>query len=461
MTEGQSVVYNLYDKHCPHAVRVGMEANMKFFKAVAITVLICMCLAGCGGQVEQQTPPPADTSAPDAEQARTVISLVENGKSNFSIVRSENVTGAEQHLFVSFHKELVERTGVSFKYIEALDRLGYSEDAPEMLLGLTNREDSQLLVHDLMLAGGERFGIRAAGCKISVAGTNSYQTYLGLCYFLDNFVSEGEGGGRVDIEDGFEYISPDGTGAGFDFDSIVAEERGFVFAPLERAIEVPSVGTYTNMQGICDDGKYAYVSMIDHGGSPERALIHKFDLATGELVKSSQPLDTRHTNDMTYDSKNHRLVISRLGPEDGGYGICIVDPDTLELTETFNLSTYNIAIEYLPTTDQYIAATGSSFCLLDYEFNMISSFENADTRFVKQGFCSDEKYVYDVRYDKGAIIHYIVVFDMDGNYLGTGKLLGAKGEPESMYVYEDELYLGCCFSDVVYKLEIIPEILWE
>ena len=65
---------------------------------------------------------------------------------------------------------------------------------------------------------------------------------------------------------------------------------------------------YCKAQGACTDGTYVYGILRDTYDTG--AYIKKCRLDTGELVATSAIIPLGHGNDMTYDSKNNRLVVT-------------------------------------------------------------------------------------------------------------------------------------------------------
>lgn len=438
-------------------------------QTIVLTLALCLSLSACGGK--ENTPTESTTSTdtslntliaettPSAPEPKVIFA---NGKTDYKIVRSGTVNGVEQQLFLQFYLQMDARSGCKFQYIEDTIAFGKTPDptAPEILLGNTNREESALLLEKLNELGGNRFGILVGEHKIAIAGTDSYQTYLGLDYLMTNYIQTAENGQPImHLEQGFTYFSENSdSSARFDVDQLKESGRGLVFAMTERVIHVPTIDGCNVMQGGGTDGKYAYFGLINKSTSPETAVISKYDLDTMELVMTSRVIPTGHTNDITYDSKNHRLVISS-GLNDWR-GTISLNPDTLEIIDHQIAPIGNRGIEYLPSTDQYLVASGYTIYITDANLNPISSFQCQNPQYVTQGLTGDEKYVYDVRYNNAGGSHYVIIHDMQGNYIGSARLAGITHEPENMFIRNGEYYLGCNQSNSVYHMELIPENWW-
>lgn len=437
---------------------------MKIFKIIAVVLLaaLCLVLASCNSGDGPADTTPADTT-PVIEETTpapaVMITLAQDGQSEYTVLRSDKADDGEISLFSAFYAQLCQVTGCNFEFTEAISKVEPDAAAYEILLGQTNRPESQALAEKLTAAGGARFGISMSENKLAVVGSTTYQTYRALDYLLTSFVKEG----TLALERGFEYISEDSGKAYFDVDALMEMGKGmrYIYTGfLVKKLPATTPG-YSVMQGGGTDGKHAYIAVINKSVTPEHAIIYKYDLETLKLVKTSEPIPTCHTNDITYDSKNHRLVISRCTAEDGYLGLCMVDPDTLELKETITTSIANRAVQYIPETDQYLLASNWTLTLTDAAFNPISSFTCNDPQYTTQGCYCDGKYTYDVRYVKSSKVHYVVIHKMDGTYIGTVPVTGLPAdEPENMFVYQGRFMMGCYKTNCLVEIELLPETWW-
>lgn len=440
--------------------------NIKFICCIA-AVLLCLGLCACGAEGEHEHPDTGvlsdvdtTTAAPETTApAPELVTIIENGATEYVLLRYQDIDAAQQNLFTQFFKQLIKLTECNIKFTEALEKAEIDAEAKEFLLGNTNRPESVELLQKLTDAGGNRFGISMKGTKLAITGTSVYQMYLGLEYFFANFVTAD---GAVVVEQGFEYISESSENNHWTLDMLLEQGKSPAFVTTDALFAIKPNKGYSVLQGGGTDGRYAYIALINKALTPEQGKIFKYDLETNELVKVSEPLLTAHTNDITYDSKNHRLVISRCTADDGYRGLSFVDPDTLELIETIEISVGFRAIDYLPTTNQYVLGVNYFFVITDENFNTISTFQCNDPQYTTQGCYSDEKYIYDVRYLSGSNVHYMVVHTMDGTYVGTMPIYGPpNAEPENMFAYNGGLILACNKTNRAYTLEVVPETYWE
>lgn len=439
----------------------------RLFQATLFALTLSLALTSCGSGKDlsietADTAPIISETEVTTTTASAPLTVFANGKSEYKIVRSGKINGIEQQLFLQFYQQMDARSGCKFSYMEDTIAFGKTPDPTkkELLLGDTNREESIVLREKLNEIGGNRFAVLVSENKIAVVGTDAYQTYLGLDYLMTTFIRTDESGAPVmSVAPGFEYISESSESTDrFDLKELKESGRGFCFAMAERVFRVPSLEGCVVMQGGGTDGQYAYIAQINKATPIETAIIFKFDLSTMELVKNSAVLSTGHTNDITYDSKNQRLVIS--SGLDSWRGTTFLDPNTLEVTGHVVAPIGNRGIAYLPSTDQYIIASGYTYYRTDADFNPISSFYCGNPQYTTQGLTCDEKYIYDARYNTIGGNHCLVVHDMEGNYMGSGRLVGITYEPENIFICNGEYYLGCNNSNSVYHLELIPENWW-
>lgn len=436
-----------------------MKSKITNSLAALLACASLLLFPACGGD----TPAPAESTSDTVTEAPApeLITVAAKGLKTYSVVRGDEPGAPTVQLAQQFRQKVNKLCGsdVGIK----TDFLKRDEtpkpDAPEFLVGETNREETARLHEALEAAGGYRFALLTTDCKVAVLGTDEYATYLGLDYFLTTCTVEEDGGKALKIEKNLLYVSDEQTRWTMDFSKGQSTHQGVAFYVGERLVRVPTTGNYGTMQGGGTDGKYAYYAMID--STTLTSIIYKYDRATWDLVAKSEPIKTAHTNDITYDSKHNRLVISYCDTSDSYKGLCFVDPDTLALTSYFTISTSQRAVEYLPATNQYFLGTNYFFTLTDENFNPISKFNCGSGRYTTQGMCCDDKYIYDVRFISGADVHYIVVHSQNGAYFGECPLYGAPSEPENMFpVGDGEFVLGCNGVDAAYRVRALPSKWW-
>lgn len=442
---------------------------MRSFAKILTLTLLCPVMlitsctvAGNGGESTTEDPKSTSGSTSQTEEVKAPEKVVisKDGVCDYKVVRSSKATDSIKRLCAEFRTELAKRTGGKVQIGD--DYITYNEtvdpEAKELLIGDTTREESIRLREMLTDAGGTRYGISVSGPKVAVIGSDTYSTYMGLLRFFEGMTGE-DGKGELSFEKSYTFISDESEAYFPDIAQAKKDGISLCFSACERVInQVPNDDGFVTMQGGGTDGTYAYYGMINKANT--EAVIYKYEIATWKLVKKSNPLPTFHTNDITYDSKNKRLVISTCIKDDGYLGVCTVDPESLELLDSFKIKTAIRALDYLPWSNSYLLGTNYFFTLTDENFEKTGFIDCPSKQYTTQGLCCDEKYIYDVRYVGGSSVHYIVVQDYEGNYYGELPLLGAPSEPENMFRLGNEFYLGCNGADAVLRVELLPEKFW-
>lgn len=446
-----------------------------FILLLAAVILLCACQKETTKDPDDSSSKPSDTvasdtasdSVSDEQPTESEVSLIENGKSEYKIIRADDINSSESWLLSNFYKELCKKYDCDIDYETDLIAHGKKPDpnAKEILIGHTNRDESKALKEKLEAAGGNRFAISFNGTKVALIGTSTYQTYLGLDYLFSNYtVSQNAESSALIMKSGLEYISESSEKDSFTIDELIKSGKGVAFAASEKVLKVSAKNGHTGLQGGCTDGKYAYIALINSSSEPNTGMIFKYDLETLELVKESGVLPTGHSNDITYDSKNHRLIVATL--LDGWTQLAVINPDTLEFVENIKASTRIRGFEYLPEIDGYaVAQPGPNVAITDANFNVISeSIPFEDKLGTTQGFYSDGTYTYDPRYFKTENYkgyHTVVIGDANGNHIQTAKVYGLDYiEPEHMYICNGKYYIGCNMNNSLYTVEIMPKIWW-
>ena len=301
-----------------------------------------------------ETPATEVETEPETEPIpKTYLTINAGNASSVTLLRSEDVPAKLSTflgLFTAFRKEINKRFGAEFSL--NTDLIADDPNRIEILVGDTTREASIELLDSQKSDTKPWFGIIVRGNKIAVNGSSLYLVYQALDYLMTDLSSTDESGKlQIMLEDGFTYVV--NTESDYpDPEAILNSGREYAFYSIEKLAIVPTIGNYSVLQGGGTDGKYAYYAMINKSTKPETAYIHKFDLKTWELVATSKSLPTAHTNDITYDSKNHRLVISYCSNKEGttmsSPGIVFVNPDDLSFIEYIDAPTISRGLNYLP-----------------------------------------------------------------------------------------------------------------
>lgn len=217
-------------------------------------------------------------------------------------------------------------------------------------------------------------------------------------------------------------------------------------------------------QGGYTDGKYYYQAFIDCVKDAEdssSACIAQFSM-DGTLIRKFTNTELDHANDITYNSKLNRFIISHAKPNYTYISYFYVDETTNSLVyEKTEEVDYNIiSIDYNEARDQYVVGLKytQDFRILDSEFNPITpqlSAYNRSDGYTTQGVSCDENFVYFVLFK----LNVIKVYDWNGNFVTNvnlenvltstdpGLLSTGDYEPENISVIDNEIYIGSRYND--------------
>ena len=203
-------------------------------------------------------------------------------------------------------------------------------------------------------------------------------------------------------------------------------------------------------QGGWTDGVYYYQIFIkkDTASDEENNIVKlvKYNIETGEVVKTSENLGLNHANDLTYNPKRNIFVAVHNNPN--RKKLSIIDPETFEVVDTVTLECKIFSLDYNAERDQYVIgiAGGQKFRFLNADFTYADDVIHQPTTLSKgyttQGVSCDENYIYFVLYNQNCI----TVYDWNGNFISYVKL-NISGEPENLSVVGNEIYISSAHSD--------------
>lgn len=221
--------------------------------------------------------------------------------------------------------------------------------------------------------------------------------------------------------------------------SILASTKDYTLTmkSTKRAV-LAKTDKYTIAQGCCSDGTYIYgvIRKSDNTG----VIIRKHKLSDGSHVATSKELPLFHGNDLTYDSKNGRIICAP--GQSQGNQLFFIDPNTLKVTGSVKLTTSAGAITYNRKYDRYaISRGGKTLEFLNSKFEVIASYTRTDkTGYTAQGMGSDDNYIY-FPMSKNDKQNIIVVYDWYGNYIRTIES-DVTREAESMFWVNGRYYFA-------------------
>ena len=412
-----------------------------YIKWLALPLTLALCLSGCAKEdasvttVETTTSALTETTQPPAP-ADAALYLVEYGNTTYSVVRPDAASDAIAKGASTLYQKIKAKTGTTLKLnsdwyntrVETPDL-----DGPEILVGETNRPESA----EVLAALPENsYTVTIKNNKLVILGKDNNLTILALYDFeeriLNNTEKCREGYLRFDEADSFTVTLSDT----FSLKEMIEGDYKLTCASTKIA-HTQKQGQYGIGQGSASDGTYVYFVLRNSNDTGSVITKHRMD--DGSFVAVSPVLKLGHGNDMTYDAKNHRLVVAHGQSE--GQILTLVDPDTLELIKDIGIPKGSGAITYSVAKDRYaISQGGSTLHILDGDFKWIASYSRTDkTGYTAQGMGSDEDYVYFPMSGKNDNV--LVVYDWEGKYITT-ITVPVSHESESMFWVNDTYYIA-------------------
>ena len=349
---------------------------------------------------------------------------------------------------------LAEKTGVAIPVTDDATVSNASADEYEILIGLTDREESIALHKQLK----ERtFAVKTTDKKMIIVGYDDNMTALALRYCVEHFIYGWESIGQV-IENGIFTIpmnmsaisgqEPKTPGNTIHIGGEYTLKDAKVFA------EIAKDGNYKVMQGAATDGTYLYYCIENQALEKHESYIYKVEVGTGKVVKRSKSLQLDHSNDMAYNPKLNQLVVVHNAPN--RQLVSFVDVYTLEKVETIDIGREIFCMAYNEARDQYVVGLsgGQTFCVLDSEFQYIREYTPvASTGYTTQGMTCDDQFLYFAQ--SGANV--VVVYDWDGYQVAIIPIEFTNIETENICIVGNDIYIGFYRSQnggIVYRTQL-------
>lgn len=190
-----------------------------------------------------------------------------------------------------------------------------------------------------------------------------------------------------------------------------------------------SLGGYDTVQGGCSDGKYAYYALYNR--KVEKCKIVKVKLSNMKVTKISGVLNIAHGNDMTYNSKTKRVIVTHT--KVNTKRISIINPSSLKIERTLDVKIPKkmrgvsdkelknmkgfAGIAYSKKKNQYVTFLNSTgdLMILDSNFNPVSYVKpSSKSTLTKQGIDVTDDYIL-ISYSGSTNI--IMVYTWEGQYV--------------------------------------------
>ena len=404
------------------------SAALLFLTAMLVFLVFCSCTpASEGGSQTSGVDVVSDTeSAPVPSD----YEVVKDRMSEFQIIRTDAGYEYEAKAAREFRDSLEAKTGCRLVmnvdwYIKAEPAAQY-----EILVGHTEREESQAVNAEVDSEDGFFYVIRGVGDKIVVTGKSPSMISKGLNHLLENYVDES---GNLIIPRGINIRSENFDPMPGDYIAAGGEVK---IAETQMGVIIPYHGCRI-IQGGGTDGQYLYVILNDGAKSGARSVLNKISLETMRIVDRKVDLEVDDGNDLCVNPKTGELIIVHNAPN--RTHISVFDAETLEFKRKVYLNCDIFAMSYDEDLDCYWVGLsgGDNFAKLDSDFKIVRRFSGAGKGYTTQGMDCDSQYLYFVMYNKCCI----VVYDKKGSYIGEYELPVNNCEPENISHVGDEFYI--------------------
>ena len=249
-------------------------------------------------------------------------------------------------------------------------------------------------------------------------------------------------------------------------------------AVLPQYFEYVDLNDYSDgLQGGGTDGKFAYIGT---DGTGDYGRIYKYSLPEWELLQVSDPIVTKHANDISYIEDKNLLTVAHCSDEDVR-GFSYVDPKTFEVVDVGTVPVDCWGLEYDDTNEKFIVEADWKHYIFDKEFNLEKEIPYGDQDGTPQSLYIDGEYIYDVRWDMKGLRYsgidfkdcdfenYIMVHDYENVYIEKMPIPDVTGEPEHIFRYGNMYYIGFLHNvvdgvenpyGVFYEFVLLPESWW-
>lgn len=280
----------------------------------------------------------------------------------------------------------------------------------------------------------------------------------------DDYVDDGgDNGGEDEEDDGADDMS-NAEITGYDLHELLKANRRLIatleaidtvpFPTLEEAGKTPQGGYF--------DGRYyyqAFINIVNTGDEADNEdVVVKYDTVTKKIVAQSEILKMSHANDITYNPKTNRFIVTHcMGTTSSK--ITVLTPDLKPDGDPIDVGFAIAAISYNAARDQYVALTGQTFIILDKDFKRVNVYDptTRTAGYTTQGISSDDQYIYFLFYQQNVI----AVYDWDGNFISIIELETLGCEGENISIIGNDIYVGGRVSSLdifkITSMRIEPE----
>ncbi len=182
-----------------------MKITTRFLLAAIALILLLSLFACKSGGNPNETDDLTDPNVTGTEaltEEPGIVLISPEGETDYQLVRPENSSAKMTDTISALYRQISEKYGASpssFKYTSDWEKEGATRPAREILIGDTNREESQSILAQL---GNNGYAVALVGEKLVVCGKNDESTMQAIYYFTERFL----GGSSLEIPENFSHI---------------------------------------------------------------------------------------------------------------------------------------------------------------------------------------------------------------------------------------------------------------
>ena len=186
-------------------------------KTRILSMLLCVLMVlgsftACGNAIAPETSATTTTATEPTTPAETekpveMLDLIADGKSEYSLVRSEDASTTIIQRVTSLRNQIKEATGASLSY--TTDWIKRGDEVPaegkEIVIGTTNRPQSEAVLKQIR---EKDYAIVYDGGRLVILGGTEQATLLAVDYFVENYLDKATG--KLTVPDNlFDVIAHD------------------------------------------------------------------------------------------------------------------------------------------------------------------------------------------------------------------------------------------------------------
>lgn len=388
-------------------------------------------------------------------EAITTLDIVKNSSSAYSIVYGSGGSNNATQL----QKAIKNKTGCTLP----IKSDGATETDYEIVLGPTNARPGHWTYNSYLGTFGYRFGI--SGRKLIITASDANHMAAALFQFENMILKNSELAGSGF----FKFRNTDDQFTNFRQTQATLRnliKNGYSWYSLSLTEICRCNRDGLNIaQGAGSDGTYIY--LVNRNREQTASRVYKYTMS-GSYVGCSASFNSYHSNDLTVDTKNGRVLVCHGGtgsPGGSAYNITTaVNTSNLAVIGQVHVSTTDgiTALTYNPHTNMYAGARGHVIYMMKeasgftaYETYTRNPATEQSTAYTSQGAGSDIDYIYFPMSGSGSTL--IPVYSWDGLYRNWNFKVSSSYEVESMFESNGVYYLYYYISGsggVVYRLNI-------